>query len=192
MGCTHSGYFAGEFLSTSSAGRTTDLLGVLASPTKVSIHVLREEDDRAEREAIARATEFLSTSSARRTTLSQSVMISPFRNFYPRPPRGGRPQRAEQLHRPLKFLSTSSARRTTKTRQSSDSGCPLFLSTSSARRTTRKPLPLADLWSISIHVLREEDDAQAARGQRHRFRISIHVLREEDDIAWGRPGPHPG
>ena len=45
MGCTHSGYFAGEFLSTSSAGRTTDLLGVLASPTKVSIHVLREEDD---------------------------------------------------------------------------------------------------------------------------------------------------
>lgn len=53
MGCTHSGYFAGEFLSTSSAGRTTDLLGVLASPTKVSIHVLREKDDAQARSTLS-------------------------------------------------------------------------------------------------------------------------------------------
>ena len=92
MGCTHSGYFAGEFLSTSSAGRTTDLLGVLASPTKVSIHVLREKDDAQARSTLSWASmisihvlreeddgvvlgistaqyKFLSTSSARRTTV---------------------------------------------------------------------------------------------------------------------------
>ena len=101
-------------------------------------------------------------------------------NFYPRPPRGGR------LYRPLIRAPAS-----------------IFLSTSSARRTTIfSSLTLSDC-SISIHVLREEDDGNGNRAHRAPCGflstssarrttqlcgglespnpISIHVLREEDD-----------
>ena len=56
----------------------------------------------------------------------------------------------------------------------------VFLSTSSARRTTRIRMLHACAVRISIHVLREEDDASGLRLPVW-IDISIHVLREEDD-----------
>ena len=57
-----------QFLSTSSARRTTFIARWLSKEQDISIHVLREEDD------------FI-------------LLWTPPRriNFYPRPPRGGRP-----------------------------------------------------------------------------------------------------
>ena len=103
---------AAQFLSTSSARRTTvphsgQIVGV-----GISIHVLREEDD------------------VLRFTASQYL-----RYFYPRPPRGGRRSPTSTMGAWSIFLSTSSARRTTISRLSTRSSCK-FLSTSSARRTT--------------------------------------------------------
>ena len=82
----------------------------------------------------------------------------------------------------LEFLSTSSARRTT------DGGGQLyreteFLSTSSARRTTHCVVDDHRPSSISIHVLREEDDDVLIVIERRPCDISIHVLREEDDAG---------
>ena len=128
-----------------------------------------------------RMDKFLSTSSARRTTLAglfkarQGFHISIHvlreeddlgrtgRNvrrgiyFYPRPPRGGRRGDIHLLYLLIVFLSTSSARRTT--------------GSGTGKSTIAK---------ISIHVLREEDDASAAASPPG-LSISIHVLREEDD-----------
>ena len=129
-------------------------------PPAISIHVLREEGDRAGVGQVAMESQFLSTSSARRATVPQpaemrglkqflstssarratprSIMRLQVRyNFYPRPPRGGR--RRLCGHR--------------------DGGAG-FLSTSSARRATQR---YGDriLWQyISIHVLREEGDTE--------------------------------
>ncbi len=124
---------------------------------KISIHVLREEDDpdqvprapgngyfyprppRGGRRGYDRSSDdgfiFLSTSSARRTTLRRALLPELQQHFYPRPPRGGRPaaQRRGALCRV--FLSTSSARRTTAISQTRRMDM-IFLSTSSARRTT--------------------------------------------------------
>ena len=124
---------------------------------KISIHVLREEDDpdqvprapgngyfyprppRGGRRGYDRSSDdgfiFLSTSSARRTTLRRALLPELQQHFYPRPPRGGRPaaQRRGALCRV--FLSTSSARRTTAISQTRRMDM-IFLSTSSVRRTT--------------------------------------------------------
>ena len=59
---------AGLFLSTSSARRTTICYSLKDSDLTISIHVLREEDDRPPASAAAGSRTFLSTSSARRTT----------------------------------------------------------------------------------------------------------------------------
>ena len=106
--------FAHAFLSTSSARRTTgDNLDRIRA-LRISIHVLREEDDKRAQWRAARE-----------------------RNFYPRPPRGGRPHGQNNIWRPMySFLSTSSARRTTTITQGLQYVYQ-FLSTSSARRTTR-------------------------------------------------------
>ena len=56
------------FLSTSSARRTTRWVAQLGEARIISIHVLREEDDKKSALLFARASGFLSTSSARRTT----------------------------------------------------------------------------------------------------------------------------
>ena len=135
MGCTHSGYFAGEFLSTSSAGRTTDLLGVLASPTKVSIHVLREEDDEV--------------------TGSNPVISS---NFYPRPPRGGRRGGAGHQHGAVQISIHVLREEDDGNLRCRWRGCLDFYP-----RPPRggRPVGLVNtlyLRPISIHVLREEDD----------------------------------
>ena len=100
------------------------------------------------------------------------------------------------------FLSTSSERRTTQAPQPVRPAFS-FLSMSSARRTTRVRSPGRPGMDVSIHFLREEDDAgmidqvtmdlyfypRPPRGGRpyaERYSpsyssISIHVLREEDD-----------
>ena len=62
----------------------------------------------------------------------------PVRHFNPRPPRGGRPTASTEEEKSMIFQSTSSARRTTP----------------------------------------------AAAGAQQRHTISIHVLREEDDLVW--------
>ena len=81
-------------------------------------------------------------------------------HFYPRPPRGGRPQ--------LALRCAIGA---------------VFLSTSSARRTTCSIRPPYTAFSISIHVLREEDDGEFNWDNLIAIVISIHVLREEDDLS---------
>ena len=171
------------FLSTSSARRTTDrrfklgLAGGISihvlreeddarqgacgdDPRHISIHVLREEDDTYPQTSCSIRSIFLSTSSARRTTITNVAGNRRAEDFYPRPPRGGRPLVSFLFSKGCgQFLSTSSARRTT---------CKivdlvadlLFLSTSSARRTTGGYYYTRLEWHISIHVLREEDDAR--------------------------------
>src|SRR5699024_6681996 len=59
-----------------------------------------------------------------------------WKHFYPRPPRGGRPKR---------YFSGARGK--------------YFLSTSSARRTTADGSYVINIYIISIHVLREEDDS---------------------------------
>ena len=169
------------FLSTSSARRTTQMQADLdVDVIFISIHVLREEDDRQGR------------------PLRSSQVY-----FYPRPPRGGRPGAArprcpgqdisihvlrEEDDYSLCSLPTGSEISIHVLREEDD-GCILspstrqtvisihvlreeddlyrinrgsytiqFLSTSSARRTTRKSVVAAADVDISIHVLREEDD----------------------------------
>ena len=78
------------FLSTSSARRTTCDCDLGQAAIKISIHVLREEDDSPSALTRARSKSFLSTSSARRTTTLCARFFSRCAYFYPRPPRGGR------------------------------------------------------------------------------------------------------
>ena len=101
-----------RFLSTSSARRTTGAeqdghiqVNFYPRPPRggrrknhdrrpkshrISIHVLREEDDRR-----------------------RSTSLQRWQNFYPRPPRGGRHYESARGGDAVVFLSTSSARRTT-------------------------------------------------------------------------------
>ena len=169
----------------------------------ISIHVLRVEDD-----------------------YKEVIACKSTHNFNPRPPCGGRPLFTISLNYDLAFQSTSSVWRTTlewlkeehaTIFQSTSSvwrtTMPLltstvlasFQSTSSVWRTTYSPHKSALLPTISIHVLRVEDDRLFALlpsvnryfnprppcgGRRGRAGgahpggvISIHVLRVEDDLA---------
>ena len=170
----------------------------------ISIHVLREEDDR-----FGFMARFIRS------------------NFYPRPPRGGRRCCGRIGIAPF-VISIHVLREEDDMRKSLISrNCKIFLSTSSARRTTasttwrpvsnigyfyprpprggRRTVTAAarHITVISIHVLREEDDADQFRGHDRKRdfyprpprggrlvlwqrgvviqQISIHVLREEDD-----------
>ena len=62
-----------------------------------------------------------------------------------------------------------------------------FQSTSSARRTTCAIIKSHFPSTISIHVLREEDDFVGCLS-RDSGTISIHVLREEDDLQFTKGG----
>ena len=81
--------------------------------------------------------------------------------------------------RQSKFQSTSSVWRTTCS-STVPGGKFRFQSTSSVWRTTYADGYDVRLLTISIHVLRVEDDRRDP-GQQNRLRISIHVLRVEDD-----------
>ena len=82
---------AERFQSTSSARRTTRSRKMKNRKVLISIHVLREEDDR-----------------------SPTILADRSQNFNPRPPRGGRPGKTRRHCARYVFQSTSSARRTTK------------------------------------------------------------------------------
>ena len=100
---------------------------------------------------------FLSTSSARRTTSPRSWRPCRSGYFYPRPPRGGR-----RIPAVLGGNWTYFYPRPPR-------GGRRRASSPASRPTT-----------ISIHVLREEDDAMSD-SLFGGIEISIHVLREEDD-----------
>ena len=191
----------------------------------ISIHVLREEDDRA-RPYVAMTGKFLSTSSARRTTSHTPPGRAGSRYFYPRPPRGGRLSKDPVFRNAGQFLSTSSARRTTRpfgrlfccrrnfyprpprggrrrVRWRCISILHFYPRPPRGGRPTERGCYSMTV-TISIHVLREEDDIKAgskysiitiflstssarrttaaANGSSPRRPISIHVLREEDDL----------
>ena len=147
-----------QFLSTSSARRTTgkaDRCGCRRSisihvlreeddlhystksaKSRISIHVLREEDDHRALAVRADLNAFLSTSSARRTTYIEEAVVVRNAHFYPRPPRGGRLQTAvwdpKHLTISIHVLREEDDPEIACTRDI----CCSFLSTSSARRTT--------------------------------------------------------
>ena len=124
---------------------------------RISIHVLREEDDGGQ--------------------LMQYIQD---KDFNPRPPRGGRPQIKWWKFVCFIFQSTSSARRTT-TRHSFSVKFVLHFNPRPPRggRLPQYCAPRC-FHMISIHVLREEDD-EGRRVDGIIDIISIHVLREEDD-----------
>ena len=146
----------------------------------ISIHALREEGDTPGLFIYASRNRFLSTPSARRATPSRCHLQKLFSDFYPRPPRGGRHEEKKKGNIELLFLSTPSARRATQGafisafggadfyprpprggRPNADAISFIidpFLSTPSARRATPFSTPLAMLFRISIHALREEGD----------------------------------
>ena len=126
--------------------------------SRISIHALREEGDKALADELA--TRGISIHALREEgdcpqTASQP---QPF-DFYPRPPRGGRPRTATKRASSGRFLSTPSARRATK-----DGNKEGFE------------------WQISIHALREEGDVCDGLDNRA-AEISIHALREEGDLG---------
>ena len=126
--------------------------------TSISIHVLRVEDDLDALSKIPPFDKFQSTSSVWRTTPGVQPLATPPRYFNPRPPCGGRPLFRGGLPKNKGFQSTSSVWRTTE--------AMVFESASV---------------SISIHVLRVEDDPRHRDAYSRARRISIHVLRVEDD-----------
>ena len=89
--------------------------------------------------------------------MSESDMVAYSADFTPRPPCGGRLIAGDDLVDGVQFQSTSSV-----------------------WRTTRKRCDTGDLYPISIHVLRVEDDVHDWDAPTMLL-ISIHVLRVEDD-----------
>ena len=145
-----------KFQSTSSVWRTTDVLSVHGVEHPISIHVLRVEDD-------SRKTGCYNISSISIHVLRveddtcQCTHLRPASDFNPRPPCGGRPHLISNPVLHAEFQSTSSVWRTTSIRISSNSDLA-FQSTSSVWRTTAPGCVDLDAETISIHVLRVEDD----------------------------------
>ena len=82
----------GTFLSTPSARRTTAIGTWGRAAPGISIHALREEDDR--RRAAARYAAGISIHALREEDdPAQAPHTASRVHFYPRPPRGGRPGR---------------------------------------------------------------------------------------------------
>ena len=123
-----------SFQSPSSVWRTTQYKPRHASFLRISIHVLRVEDDRSRRTPMVYHRHFnpRPPCGGRQGHPRRS---SPGTYFNPRPPCGGRPRAAGNHTAQQRFQSTSSVWRTT--------GCKVF------RQCHRY---------ISIHVLRVEDD----------------------------------
>ena len=189
------------FQSTSSVWRTTGRRKCCRSPRRISIHVLRVEDDFDYLRDNMATSKFQSTSSMWRTTSSRTFMCAtsqfqstssmwrttrnlsagscgynisihvlhveddtprprcrrPRTYFNPRPPCGGR-QISRRLQRGMAYFNPRPP-------------CGGRQRKSGSRQPAR---------SISIHVLRAEDDGKASTA-RPTDTISIHVLRAEDD-----------
>ena len=171
---------------------------------KISIHVLREEDDKQGIRSTSHTAEFQSTSSARRTTcivhaataVSRisihvlreeddclvSDMVDEFQISIHVLREEDDTTNGQRAARQLIFQSTSSARRTTPTNQSK--GDHHHISIHVLREEDDKVLHCnGKAMFISIHVLREEDDTRHGVDLIATMHISIHVLREEDDAS---------
>ena len=100
------------FLSTPSARRATECLGVVLEIRRISIHALREEGDQRAPHA-RRGLRYFYPRPPRggRPSVKASSQISNY--FYPRPPRGGRRGVDGRVKALEEFLSTPSARRAT-------------------------------------------------------------------------------
>ena len=115
---------SGQFLSTPSARRATDLKHKYNQKLIISIHALREEGDGAPHPAGART-----------------------QHFYPRPPRGGRPACASMSFITVSpFLSTPSARRATQQQQGQRQGLQISIH---AIREEGDSSPKPSLWKPS-------------------------------------------
>ena len=202
MHFVHGNYDA-TFLSTPSARRATHAVLQYRLEILISIHALREEGDARNPWTAKTVGKFLSTPSARRATPQkhhhqpgQPISIHALRE------EGDHmfsPQHAQRYV----FLSTPSARRATACACCACAAHFYFYPRPprGGRRWCRSGRSWQ--WSISIHALREEGDADTAldasqradfyprppRGGRHcalflfhnLIAISIHALREEGD-----------
>ena len=150
-----------KFQSTSSVWRTTRPMAVDRSCSRISIHVLRVEDD--------------------------SRCHCPNRQqkyFNPRPPCGGRRPAyiAKAAHKP--FQSTSSVWRTTFAMTVGESAVTISIHVLRVEDDDFAMTVGESAVTISIHVLRVEDDPVATHTPSS-ISISIHVLRVEDDrVCW--------
>ena len=177
----------GEFQSTPSARRATLHPALEACFIAISIHALREEDDR-----------------------KSSPGKAGHRNFNPRPPRGGRLAQLVLVVASV-FISIHALREEGDCRcslvvvgelisihalrEEGDMACihggygPLDFNPRPPRggRRAGPDLRLAR-HHISIHALREESDRSTLR-IRQAARISIHALREESDLIMMRSPP---
>ena len=90
---------------------------------RISIHVLRVEDDCCQYVHIRAPLQFQSTSSVWRTTVLCGLPICAHLDFNPRPPCGGRQCRAPLCRFPTVFQSTSSVWRTTRRTSRKRPGC---------------------------------------------------------------------
>ena len=171
--------------------------------SRISIHVLREEDDFFQNSILGIRSRFQSTSSARRTTPAVSANTISHTDFNPRPPRGGRrwafcsatlsgkyfnprPPRGGRLRcrsgafRKVEFQSTSSARRTTvRWGKSYFAGCYFNPRPPRGGRRSRKFFQFLYLLFQSTSSARRT--TKSVLPAMTVTLISIHVLREEDD-----------
>ena len=132
----------GEFQSTPSARRATLHPALEACFIAISIHALREEDDR-----------------------KSSPGKAGHRNFNPRPPRGERPA-VESLPEPDGTISIHALRGESDVfKRSGSLSRRQFQSTPSARRATKPVLRAARVAVISIHALRGESDIKDLLGE---------------------------
>ena len=149
--------YAGEFLSTPSARRATQLEIFGEREYIISIHALREEGD------------------------PRSIMRLQVRyNFYPRPPRGGRPWPRSGSRWTSAFLSTPSARRATRSSAVVDGQRAISIHALREEGDTRTR---SSSWSITNFYPRPPRGGRLAtlKVVFKAIDISIHALREEGD-----------
>ena len=147
----------GQFLSTLSLRRATQILGLATGDYYISIHALLAESDRMEPSSTYTRRKFLSTLSLRRATYSITCKCRPAYHFYPRSPCGERPAVIKNRTAFSVFLSTLSLRRATIFAVR-PYDAPIFLSTLSLRRATAHFASQIHSVGISIHALLAESD----------------------------------
>ena len=131
------------FQSTSSVWRTTFGRGKFRKGQKISIHVLRVEDD-----------------------IGLGEFVWRYAHFNPRPPCGGRPSLCIFCVCRLKIsIHVLRVEDDPPEGRIPRAGSGIFQSTSSVWRTTRQPSSWYVRRLISIHVLRVEDDPAAPPGR---------------------------
>ena len=127
-----------------------------------------------------RAREFQSTCSVRSKTWTQESTLRMMNYFNPLAPCGARPNCCLLGLRPLLFQSTCSVRSKTQNGPAFRRWGSAFQSTCSVRSKTTVFQHPVSARSISIHLLRAEQDYVLARA-RVPNGISIHLLRAEQD-----------